>query len=59
MFIRLQVYFSHNKPELLEKGFPNNVVHKPAVEYFTEKMVYFKDKTAVALDAIIYCTGNY
>lgn len=59
MFIRLQVYFSHSDPKLIEKEFPSNVVHKPAVDYFTEKMVYFKDKTANSLDAVIYCTGNY
>ncbi|XP_025408400.1 senecionine N-oxygenase-like isoform X2 [Sipha flava] len=52
-----QVYFSHNNPKLLDKEFPDNIAHKPAIEYFTEKTVCFIDKTSVALDAIIYCTG--
>jgi hypothetical protein len=43
----------------LDKEFPDNIAHKPAIEYFTEKTVCFIDKTSVALDAIIYCTGKY
>ncbi|XP_015363477.1 PREDICTED: senecionine N-oxygenase-like [Diuraphis noxia] len=52
-----QVYFSHHKPELIEKEFPKNVIHKPDVELFSKKSVCFKDKTKQTLDAIIYCTG--
>lgn len=53
----MQVYFSHHKPKLLEKEFPDNVIHKPDVESFSEQLVYFKDKTVQTLDSIIYCTG--
>lgn len=55
---RLQVYFSHHKPELIEKEFPKNVVHLPDVELFSKKTVCFKDKTKQTLDAVIYCTGK-
>lgn len=54
----LQVYFSHHKPELIEKEFPKNVVHTSDVEFFSEKSVYFKDNTKHTFDAIIYCTGK-
>ncbi|XP_025208896.1 senecionine N-oxygenase-like isoform X2 [Melanaphis sacchari] len=52
-----QVYFSHHKPELIEKEFSKNVIHFPDVELFSKKSVYFKDKTKQTLDAVIYCTG--
>jgi len=58
IIFRLQVYFSHHKPELIEKEFPKNVIHKPDVELFSKKIVYFKDKTKQTLDAVIYCTGK-
>jgi len=52
-----QVFFSHHNPDMLLKEISENVVHKPDVEFFSEKSVCFKDKTVQALDAIIYCTG--
>jgi len=54
----LQVYFSHHKPELIEKDFPKNVTHLPDVELFSKKSICFKDKTDKILDAVIYCTGK-
>lgn len=58
IIFHLQVFFSHHKPELIEKDFPKNVIHKPDVEHFSKKSVSFKDKTKQTLDAIIYCTGK-
>lgn len=58
IFIRLQVFFSHHNPKLLDREFPDNVVHKSDVGSFSEQSVYFKDKTEQSLDAIIYCTGK-
>ncbi|VVC24997.1 Hypothetical protein CINCED_3A002012 [Cinara cedri] len=52
-----QVYLSHHRPKLLEIKFLNNIVHKPDVEYFSGKSVFFKDQTVQTVDAIIHCTG--
>ncbi|KAK9511420.1 hypothetical protein O3M35_000081 [Rhynocoris fuscipes] len=51
------VYISHHVNVLLSVKFPDNIVHKPDIEYFTENGAVFTDGSSSHIDRVLLATG--